>query len=190
MAEDMEAATQALLEKLPAELRAPTEEEREKMKRGEMAESEVAERILARAEPPPAGSGGAAAGSGAEQEQAKAEEEQGQEKRIAELAARIYVLRETMAGQLERLAAETEAAYKALPEEERTAAKKQGLAAESLKRAAELERRSDAEMGGILEQLEAELERSGAGTGTAKEIEAAYAAEKSLKKAQLMNKYS
>jgi hypothetical protein len=190
MMAEHEEATGRILEKLPADIRAPTQEEVERMGNGQLTEKEMAQLLLK----PPDSAGGA---TGAERTAEGTEEtagtppttEQGEkDEEAAQLVARIYALRSEMAGGLEGLAAKTEAEYKALPEEERTAAKKQALAAKSLAEAAALERRSDAEMGEILAQLKETLGSSGA--GTAKEIEAAYATEKSLKKSWYMKQYS
>jgi hypothetical protein len=185
-----EAATEEILEKLPAALRALTEEERAEVKGGQMGEEEVAQRILERVPPPPGQADGAAAGAA----EAGQESEEGgggaDEEEIASLVAQVYVLRGTMEAQLEGVAGRAMAQYAQLPEEERTEGKKRELAAQALKEAAQLEAASDAKMEGILAQLEAALAGSGSEEGVVAEIRAAYESEKSLRKSYFINQYS
>jgi hypothetical protein len=196
--------TEAILERLPyVTLRPLTDDEKAQLRNGELTEDEVVERILSLAVP---GSGGPSAGvdtapdPGANTDAAgtpaaspvPSPSAPGDEKteRIAALVARVYVLRESMTGQLEGIVNAAKAEYNALPGEQRTGAKKGEFATRCLRQAAALERQSDATVDTILKEMETLLKETGGDTGLVGEIRQAYANEKALKKSYFINQYS
>jgi hypothetical protein len=232
MLAENELATDAIIERLPIAVRPLTPEEREQVANGELTESDIAARILNRAQPPATATaqatesgetGGAPQASAAQgataqaastvaeprsaeataAQQAEPSEpeapepetpelspESEAETRIAELVAQIYVLRETMAGQLEQILNSAKAEYKALPEEQQTAAKRGELATHYLNKGASLEAQCDGKIAAILGELEPLIADAGGDEGVISEIMSAYRAEKSIKKSYYMNLYS
>ncbi|MDR1329739.1 MAG: hypothetical protein LBK23_09080 [Oscillospiraceae bacterium] len=186
-----------ILEKLPdISIRPLTEDEKEKVRSGELSENEALNMMLGSAgnsypRPPPSGT---VAGDGNVKTSAPPDPvpspEDERQKRAAELVAKVYVLRESMTGQIDGLISAAKSDYGALPEEERTAAKKQELAARYLGEISAMEGSCDAQMKEIVGELEAILKEIGADASAAAEIMQAYKEEKNLKKSYFLSQYS
>jgi hypothetical protein len=201
MLSENEKDTETILERLPyVTLRPLTDDEKVQLRSGELTEDEVVERILALSVPAASAGVDTAPKPGANPaatdtptaSPAPSPPAPGDEKaeRIATLVARIYVLRESMTGQLEGIVGAAKAEYNALPKEQRTDAKKAEFATRCLRQAAALERQSDATVDTILKEMEPLLRETGGDTGLVGEIRRAYANEKSLKKSYFINQYS
>jgi hypothetical protein len=196
--EEQEASAEKILSELPeAAVRDLTDEEKEKLRSGEVSEEEAAALLVA-----PADGGGsgkseeeAAAAGGetvAEGDEAVAggDEAAAQARgRVSELIAEIYVLRASMTARLEGIAEAAIAEYESQPAGERTQARKRELAARCLSEAASLESECDARMENIVKELETQLRETGGDAGVAEEIRQAYKAEKSLKKSYILSQY-
>ncbi|MDR0382243.1 MAG: hypothetical protein LBH86_09680 [Oscillospiraceae bacterium] len=208
--------TETILAQLPyVSLRPLTEEEKAQLSRGELTEDEAAERILGRPAPgadltgtnpdvPAAntdpGTPANASAPGADTEPSRApdaappspppapaDEKQAQ---ISTLIARVYVLRESMTGQLEGIVGRAKAEYGALPKSQRTDVKKGEFATRCLREAAALERQCDATVDTILKELDTLLRETGGDASLVPSIRRAYAEEKSLKKSYFIKTYS
>jgi hypothetical protein len=187
-----------ILDKLPeVSIRPLTEDEKEKVRSGELSENEALNMMLGSAgssysRPPP--SSGTVTGDGNGKTSAPSDSvpspEDELQKRAAELVAKVYVLRESMTGQIDGLISAAKSDYGALPKEERTAAKKQELAARYLGEISAMEGSCDAQMKEIVGELEAVLKEIGADASAAAEIMQAYKEEKNLKKSYFLSQYS
>jgi hypothetical protein len=193
MLDDNELKTEKILEKLPeVSVRPPTEEEKEKLRSGELTQDDISDMLLV----PVAPNGGslsqpaAAANpeSGTEGEAVPATDEK--QEQIARLIAQIYGLRETMSGKLDGILGSAKAEYAALPEEERIDAKKQEIGMRCLNEALALEGSCDAQINGILSELDSLLKDTGGDQSVVTEIRRAYKDEKALKKSYYLNLYS
>lgn len=104
---------------------------------------------------------------------------------LENLLAQIYVLKASFNGQLESMVAQ--AKQDAINGKGQVT--KTNIAKKYIGRAAGLEGQCDSKMESLLSQIEAELKKTGGDTGIVNEIRAAYMAEKSAKKAELMDRY-
>ncbi|MDR2357075.1 MAG: hypothetical protein LBD92_03180 [Oscillospiraceae bacterium] len=191
--EEREADTAKILEKLPeVSVRQPTEEEKEQLRRGDMSAEEAAGRLLSpparETSPDPADSGVGETEGG--ESRAPPNAEAAAPARAAALIAEVYILRETMTGQIDGILDAAKAEYTALPEEDRTSAKKREIAARYIGEVSKLEKTCDARMGEIIGELEAVLKETGGDTSAAADIKQAYEEEKSLKKSYFLSRYS
>jgi hypothetical protein len=186
-----------ILEKLPeVSIRPLTEDEKEKIRKGEVSEEEAIDLMLGKNEKPAnaAPSTPQEAGNSAENaeppEKAEPPPEDERQKRAAELVAKIYVLRETMTGQIEGLIGDAKKDYGALPEAERTSSKKQEIALLYMGKVTALEKTCDAQMKDVVGELETILKETGGDTSAAEEIMRSYKEEKNLKKSYFLSQYS
>lgn len=97
--------------------------------------------------------------------------------------AKLYVLKATFTSKLEGIVADTKAEFAALPAEERTAAKKQEIVKSRITQLSDLERDCDQKVADTIAELRRLLKLEGQADAVAKEAEAVYTEEKSLKKA-------
>ncbi len=161
-----------------------TEEEKEKLRSGDMTEEEIEHiKEVLEASPP--------ASEKEKDEAGKAEEKKDTSpSRVNEIISKIYVLRADFVRRLNAL--EGEAVY------EKNSTKKSSFgvnkilsfAEKYLNRAKALEAECDSKMEAYIAELEAELKRLGQDTSMISEVRSAYKNEKQLKKSQLLNKYS
>ncbi|MBQ9940638.1 MAG: hypothetical protein IJO74_03770 [Clostridia bacterium] len=113
------------------------------------------------------------------------------EKKIAELVAKLYVTKAQVNTKLDAYIEELRAEYvadKTLTKEERHATKSQ-FAARAIKVVAKWEKECDAEVNAIFSELEAVLKKMGKGNELVETIRTAYQEEKAVKKAYLINRY-
>jgi hypothetical protein len=97
--------------------------------------------------------------------------------------AKLYVLKATFTSKLEGIVADTKAEFTSLPAEERTAAKKQEIVKSRITQLSNLERDCDQKVADTIAELRRLLKLDGQDEAVAKEAEAVYTEEKSLKKA-------
>lgn len=206
---DSYAEADAILQKLPEVTINPlTEDQRQKLSSGEITEEEAIVMMLGETEE----KGGENAGEGAGESTGEAvgpelkpadepaveepvaaveDPEIAQKKqRIAELVARVWVLRDSFGGRLENIKANAIADYTALPDKERTSSAKSKLVLRCIDEASALESQCDSEMDTILAELTTLLQETGGDPGIADEVKAAYANEKAAKKAYYINLYT
>lgn len=110
--------------------------------------------------------------------------------RVYDLVAQIYLLRSKFTGELANLEAEALGVLKNTPKEERTISNKLTYVEHYTGRAVALEQQCDAEMEGIIKEIEAELEKTKSSKALISEIWTLYSSEKEIKKSQLLSKYS
>ena len=110
--------------------------------------------------------------------------------RVYDLVAQIYLLRSRFTGELANLEAEALSVKKNTPAKERTISKRLMYIESYTGRAVALEQQCDAEMESIINQIDAELEKTSSSKDLILEIRAVYASEKEIKKSQLLSKYS
>ena len=110
--------------------------------------------------------------------------------KIDDIISRVYVLRAEYIGALSALESEALGAKKSIPKEQKTISKKLELIDYYTGRAAELEKQCDAKMEALISELEAELQKSGRDMSLISEVRSAYQGEKSAKKSQLLAKYN
>ncbi|MDR0491830.1 MAG: hypothetical protein LBH28_11370 [Oscillospiraceae bacterium] len=191
MLEDNEAKTEAILDKLPTEsLRPLTEDEKEKLKSGELLEDEAVALVMSPALPPEPGGVKQTETPEPEASKPEAPYELGEgELKVAEQIARIYVLRDLMTANLDSLFSRAKDEYSSHPPEERTGVKRQQIAMKYLGEATSLENSCDAQMDAILKDLEGVLKDFGGDTSVVPEIRQAYRNEKMTKKAYYLNRY-
>lgn len=152
------------------DMRGLSDEERDMLLNGELSEEEAISLIQKHKE-----------------ENATAPKDTG---RVDEIISRIYLLRSEYVGALSGLEAEAKAAAKKIPKAERTISKKLALIEAYTGRGAALEKQCDAKMENLIQELKAELQKTGGNTSIISEIRSTYASEKRLKKSQLFGKYS
>lgn len=119
------------------------------------------------------------------------EEDEQTNKKIAELVAKIYVVRARVMSTFDAYIEELKVEYDAdrtLTKEERRATKPQ-FAARAVKVVAKWERECDTEINAILSEIEALLKDSGQSLELADTIRKAYEDEKAAKKAYCINQY-
>jgi hypothetical protein len=184
-----DAAAEKILEKLPeVSVRPPTEEEKERIRRGEVSEEDAVKMILTPSGP----SSGSkpAVGGDVESSAVPVTPEDERERRAAELIAEVYVLRESMTGRIEDIIGAAKSDFDALPSDERTSAKKREIAARYIGEISSLEKDCDARMLDIIGELKTILSETDGDTAVADEIMQAYKDEKNLKKSYFLSQYS
>ncbi len=102
---------------------------------------------------------------------------------ISNLVAKLYVLRAKYVGRLDALVAQGKAELSA------GKVKKSELAKKYIGLGTSLEAECDAQIEGILAQIQAELQKSGGDTSLIPRIRAAYNQEKSIKKSSILSQY-
>ena len=123
----------------------------------------------------------------AKQENAKPQkvnplEQQNYDPELAAMVGEIYALRTSFTGQLDQLANEAIAEYKAVPEAQRDK-QKSAIMNKYVGRAGGLESSCDKQMNAILGRMKTHLKNTGGDVTLVKEIEKVYQNEKALKKA-------
>ena len=122
-------------------------------------------------------------------EENTSEEKEADKGKIDAIIAQIYKLRSEYVNALSALEAETKAAVKSVPKEQRTATRKLELIELYTGKAAKLEKQCDAKMESLISQIKAELKGNSDSSRLISEIRSLYSSEKELKKSQLLNKY-
>lgn len=105
---------------------------------------------------------------------------------LQDLLARVYLLRAGFSGRVDSLIAQGKADYVASKGKE----SKLSIAQRYLAQGNALEAECDAQMEDLISQIDAEVQKSGGDRGLPAEIRSAYEAEKEVKKAELIEKYS
>ena len=159
--------------------RAPTEEETQALKTGELAPEELIKALVETAEPQVEGGGAAEPDQTGEIAQA----ENPYSAELSELIARVLALQALYVGKLESLEVEAKAEYRTKPESERTKTKLVEWASGYVKRATEMEKECDAEIDGIVREMLALIRKYGGDTEIPDTVVFCYAEEKRLKKA-------
>jgi hypothetical protein len=205
MLEDNEARADKVLQKLPSvSVRPLTEDEKSKLRSGELTGDEVVGLIVqpqtseptnnpsytdstepAQTQPNPA-----APVASTTPEQIEISEAEASQARMGELIAKVYVLRESMTSQLDGILGSVKSEIASFPKKERTDAKKAEIAMRALSEASSLEHACDAQMNEILEELEALLKETVGDLSVTDEIRQIYANEKSLRKSYYLSLYS
>lgn len=149
-----------------------SEEEIQKIEKGEMTEKEVIKIIAER------------------QEEIKKEEDKGSggtsyeaNGNVGTLIARLYTLRSSYVGRLDAVVASAKADYAT------GAYTKSQIVGKYMGKMASLEGACDGQVNGILAQIEAELKKTGGDLSLVSKIRAAYNNEKSIKKGQILSQY-
>ena len=109
-------------------------------------------------------------------------EQQNYDPELAAMVGEIYALRTSFTGQLDQLANEAIAEYKAVPEDQRSK-QKSVIMNKYAGRAGGLESSCDKQMNAILGRMKTHLKNTGGDVTLVKEIEKVYQNEKALKKA-------
>ncbi len=112
------------------------------------------------------------------------------DERIAQLVAKMYVLKSQYTGQVQGIVNKMISDFAALPPEERTTGAKTSIAQSYLGTITSLEAQCDAQVNAITTELRAVLKESGGDMALVNAIEKAYANEKEATKAYYLNKYS
>ena len=110
------------------------------------------------------------------------------EKIIGRYTAKIYSVRSKFVGQLNALEAQAKADYIRQKNQTGTAPSVSQMVSKYLGKASSLEKQCDSQMAGILSSLKSELKQNGMDTSIVSSIKAEYENEKSLKKAQYMER--
>ncbi len=103
------------------------------------------------------------------------------------LVNKVYELRKEYIAQLDALYAQAVAAYKAIPEAERTTKKLATFASGYISKGTALEKECDGKMDSLVKEFRALLKKYNKSTEIINEVKLAYAREKSLKKALYMS---
>lgn len=112
------------------------------------------------------------------------------DEKIAELVAKMYVLKSKYLGEIEGVVSSMKAEYAALPKDQQTASAKTNIASSYLGKISALEAQCDAQVNAVVTELRGVLEKSGGDMSLADAIMSAYASEKESTKAYYINKYS
>jgi type II secretory pathway pseudopilin PulG len=123
-----------------------------------------------------------------EKELSEAEEAYNQ--KVAELVAKMYVIKADFVGRLASFEADIKAQYKALPAEERNQATKARIVSENMSYVAGLEAQCDAQVKAVTDELTELMNANGKDTSLVDAINSAYANEKELKKAYYISLYN
>ncbi len=109
--------------------------------------------------------------------------------KVADLVAKVYVLKGQYTSLLSSFESQIIAQYNALPKEQHTAATKARLVSENVGYVAGLEAQCDAQIAAITDELTTLMKENGKDTLLADSIKSAYANEKELKKAYYISLY-
>ena len=110
-------------------------------------------------------------------------------KKVAELVAKVYVIKANFTSTLSAFESRIISSYKALPEEQRTTATKASIVSENMSYVAGLEAQCDAQIKAVTDELSALMKDNGKDTSLVDAIKSAYANEKELKKAYYISLY-
>lgn len=107
---------------------------------------------------------------------------------VSELIAKLYVQKNNYLSRLNGMESQVENEYNALPDDQKASGKK-SIVSKYMSIVAGWESECDGVVYGILDEIKAELAKSGKDQSVVKKIEEAYLNEKKLKKAYYMNIY-
>ena len=181
-------------------VRAPTQEEKKALQDGEITQEELIEKLTggtasptAAAETPAAQDPAAetpAQTAAPESSAAPDAKESGQQyqKKLSELIAKVYVLREEYTNALAGMEASAKSDYYALPESQRTASKLAPLVSSYLAKATALEKECDGKMDELIAEMEKLISDNGGDMSLTDTVFDTYVKEKSLKKAWYMSR--
>ena len=170
------------------EVRAPTEEERAALQNGDMSREELIGRLAGGPETTEAPSAPSAPETPPPADSPETSPPPADTRRLAELLAEVYVLREEYTAALDAMEAAAKADYAAIPADARSAGRLTGLVVTYLDRAAALERECDARMDAIVAEMEAVIAAGGGDETLPSTVFDTYVNEKSLKKAWYMSR--
>ena len=171
------------------ELRDYTEEEIQQIESGEVSSDEVIAKIINEAVEKKLSQQENTSKNEESKAANSAPAEKSAEMVINEHVAQLYALKSSYMGQLDALVAQGAAEYRAWAKEGKAASAKQSLLPQYISRAAGLESACDGEVEAVISSLTAELKKRNHSLDIIKTIRSAYANEKSIKMAQLVNKY-
>lgn len=110
-------------------------------------------------------------------------------KKVAELVAKIYVIKANFTSTLSAFESNIIASYKALPKEQHTTATKAKIVSDNMGYVAGLEAQCDAQVKAVTDELSALMKENGKDTSLVDAINSAYKNEKELKKAYYISLY-
>ncbi len=112
------------------------------------------------------------------------------DRQIAELVAKMYVLKTQYTSKINALVDAMKSEYSALPKEKRNTASKSEIAARYMNSISAMEAQADAQVNEIVSKLKAVLKESGGDMTLADSIVSAYQKEKEITKSYYINRYS
>ncbi len=157
-----------------------TEEERQKLSRGELSREEALAIITEKKNNAGGNQPSKNNANGAENNTAK----------VNNLIAECYLLKAEFLNRIDNLIGQARTEWRSLPKEERTQSAKVAMAGKYMSKGSQLEAECDQRMNTIIKKLETELKNSGQSTAIVSKINALYNEEKAVKKASLVAKYS
>lgn len=110
-------------------------------------------------------------------------------KKVADLVAKMYVVKANFTSTLSAFEANIISSYKSLPAEQRTSATKAKIVSDNMSYVTGLEAQCDAQVKAITDELSALMKANGKDTSLVDAINSAYANEKELKKAYYISLY-
>lgn len=110
-------------------------------------------------------------------------------KKVAELVAKIYVIKANFTSTLSAFESNIIASYKALPKEQHTTATKAKIVSDNMGYVTGLEAQCDAQVKAVTDELSALMKENGKDTSLVDAINSAYKSEKELKKAYYISLY-
>lgn len=110
-------------------------------------------------------------------------------KKVAELVAKIYVIKANFTSTLSAFESNIIASYKALPKEQHTTATKAKIVSDNMGYVTGLEAQCDAQVKAVTDELSALMKENGKDTSLVDAINSAYKNEKELKKAYYISLY-
>ncbi|MGN1120811.1 MAG: hypothetical protein ACI4RV_00510 [Eubacteriales bacterium] len=110
-------------------------------------------------------------------------------KKVADLVAKIYVIKANFVSTLSAFENKIISEYKALPDEQRTSATKAKIVSDNMSYVAGLEAQCDAQVKAVTDELTVLIQENGKDTALVDAINTAYAKEKELKKAYYISLY-
>lgn len=179
------------MEEIPnVTIRDVTQQEKDALKQGTLTQEELVQNLIQNdpkteaEKPPPADSSKPDSTPPPQPQESK--EQSGYEKRLNELIAKVYVLREEFLIKLDNLQAAATADYKAVPADQRTTKGIAGLVSGYLAKGLDMEKECDAQIEQIVIEMEQLLQENGGDVNIAQTVYDTYVEEKSLKKAWYM----
>lgn len=110
-------------------------------------------------------------------------------KKVADLVAKVYVIKANFLATLSSFESKVISEYKALPDEQRTGATKAKIVSDNMSYVAGLEAQCNAQVKAVTDELTALMKENGKDTALVDAINEAYAREKELKKAYYISLY-
>lgn len=176
-------------------VRVPTEEERQALKDGSLAQEDLIDRLIHPEEPAPDEPETPNVPDSTSQENAPAEQPAGPtsakrdyQQRLSGLVAQVYVLREKYLNELDAMEQAARADYNALTKAQRTKQKIAALVSDYLSRGVDLEKTCDDQMDEIVAEMRALIQENSGDMSLIDTVIYSYANEKSIKKAWYMSR--